>query len=323
MKRFFPLALVLLVLPLAACGAGGAGEAPPPLPLEVPGSLREEGETPPETPEPFQEDGETYLPLAEGLPGERITARETEEGLRLTEEGLTLDLRAGEALLYRRGYVTGAMSAPPLVREGGWYLPQSFCQPLAEGGSLFDRTLFFQDEIGAALENPQEPFSQQLLASIERPRSMGIEVPNLDPERVFVETPLSEYPAILTQELAAMGVQGASDRAYGEYIVLTQSRTVGEAQLTQFFLRELPGEDPARWTVSAYKQWQAERLLEDRMAALTEEERRFLEEKNISPEDWFWLWKTYPGSWTEQSDETLRGVLEDYYRAALAMATGT
>ena len=57
--------------------------------------------------------------------------------------------------------------------------------------------------------------------------------------------------------------------------------------------------------------------LEEVYAALTDEQRGFLEEKNILLEDLHWLEKEFYDSYIQRTDEELPEVIKGYYRMRL------
>ena len=319
-RRLLPLVGLLLLL--TACGGPARPDAEEPLPPVQDPAGQDPAADPPE---PFTQDGQRYLPVDAGLLGERIAFSAGEDGLELTEEFLELGFREGERYVYRRGYIVDAMWGPALLREGTWYLPESFCRRLLAPGSLFPGVTFFPDEIREALEDPEAEGSRALLAAIELPRSMGIEIPNIDPDRVFSLDPMADLPAELRQELGwLMGGEGDADgRVYGEYTTLLNARSLDAAGLRNEFLGEpaLAGEDPETWTAGQYKRWAGARREEERIGELSPEEQAFLTEKGILPADFFWIYKTYPGNFMDRSDEELRSVLTEYYQMALNYAT--
>lgn len=269
---------------------------------------------------PIQINGEAYLPVADALRGTNISFQLEEGQLRLSENGLDAVLRPDELYLYRRDYITAVLPTPFVLRDGEGYLPESFCQIFLSDGTLFDNLLFFKDEVSDAFKTPDNEQSQKLLAALELPRSMNIETPNLDAGRVFTEQLLSEYPKALSAELGEMGFADPQDYTYSEYVVLTEARTVEEAGLSPFFLRNeaLSKEDPAIWSVRAYKDWQAAEQLKVMEAGLTPQERAFLTDKGIRLEDLRYLQKSFYNDYMQHSDDELRSVIEKAYQMKLS-----
>lgn len=268
--------------------------------------------------------GETLVPLEEAVAGLDLSWRQEEESLFLNDGAVEIELRSGDYYVYRRGYVTDVLQNPMVLRDGVPHLPISFCnQYLSEGGDLCHAVqYFFKDEIRDALGDPTAAASQRILTMVSRPRSMGIETVNLDPDKIFEERELDDYPEALAAELTGMGVPNANERTYSEYRVLTEARTVARAGLADYFLERLPGEDPNEWTVEEFNAWEQARILEEQERSLTEEQREFLKEKNILIEDLHWLQKDYYDSYMEYPDEELRETIEAYYQFGLAKVMG-
>lgn len=268
--------------------------------------------------------GDTLVPLEEAVDGPELSWRLEGESLFLGDGAVEIELRSGDYYVYRRGYVTDVLQNPMVLRDGVPHLPISFCsQYLSEGGDLCHAVqYFFKDEIWDALGDPTASASQRVLAAVSLPRSMGIETVNLDPNKIFEERELDDYPEALAAELTGMGVPNAHKRTYSEYRVLTEARTVARAGLANEFLEDLPGEDPDDWTVGEYYAWQQSELLESRLADLTEEERKFVEEKDIQPEDLPVIQREFYFDFLSHTDEELKTVIEAYYQFALAKVMG-
>lgn len=312
MKRYRVCFLCGLFCLLAACGEKEPLEFGPVI------------QTPEATmPAFFQLDGVTYVSIETALGNADIQAEWRDHQLLLTEKGLEVILDPAQPYLYRRGYVVAVLSVNPVLQNDTIYLPETLCEELFGDGTLFNDILFFKDEITAALDSPEVEPGKSILSIVEKPRSMGISTPNLDFNRIFRETPLSEYPAELAEELSEMGVEDPQSYTYSEYLVLTESRSVEDAGLRKYFLayKELQNEDPSAWTVRQYTDWEQSRTIAEKESSLTEEQRAFLEEKDIRIEDLHWLQKDFYDSYTERSDEELREVIEAYYQFRLSMVT--
>ena len=308
MKKIVYSVLVLVLL-LSACTTPGAEVTPTPEPT---------------APASVEINGVTYLPLEDAVKTANIQMERRDDEIHLTEKGIEIVLRIGQPYLYRRGYVVAVLPGTPALQDGAVYLPETLCGELLGDGTLFNDILFFKDEVADALDAPDKEPGKSVLAAVELPRSMDISIPNLDTRRIFEEKPLSEYPAVLADELGSMGIKDAQNCAYSEYLVLTEARTVAEAGLEKYFLayEELQGEDPSAWTVRQYNAWEQAHTLAEQGAALTDEQRAFLEEKNIRIEDLHWLRKDYYDSYPEYSDEELRETIEGYYQMVLNSVTG-
>lgn len=266
----------------------------------------------------------TYVPL-QSVPDESGIEAEWREGqLVLTEKGIEVTLEAECPYLYRRGYLVAVLPSSPILKDETMYLSEALSQELFGDGTLLNDILFFKDEVATALEQSDVEPWKSILAAVELPRSMNVSVPNLDVDRVFQEKLLGDYPAVLAEELIAMGIENPTEYTYSEYILLTESRSVEEAGLKSFFLdnEALKEENPADWTVREYKDWQQAQLLAETEAGLTEAQREFVTEKNILLQDIQWLKKDFYNSYTECTDEELRETIEAYYQMSISYVTG-
>lgn len=269
--------------------------------------------------QPLQINGQSYLPLRAQLIDTNVTLEWKEDQLYLTEKGFEAVLQPGMPYLYRRGFIVAVLPDAFLEQDGEGYLSKAVWDVIFSDGTLLNDILFFKDEIADALKDSDSETSMVVLSEVELPRSMSIDIPNLNTKRIFEEKQLNEYPAIFTEELENMGVENAGTYTYSEYALMTKARSVKEAGLSQSFLRNkaLAQEDPAKWTVRAFKDWQTQMQLEEVYAALTDEQRGFLEEKNILLEDLHWLEKEFYDSYIQRTDEELPEVIKGYYRMRL------
>lgn len=318
-RRFFIKRIICigaaLLLTLSACG----NVTPFPSP-----TASTEPSTTSTVSESIEVDGVTYVPL-QSVPDESGIEAEWREGqLVLTEKGIEVTLEAECPYLYRRGYLVAVLPSSPILKDETMYLSEALSQELFGDGTLLNDILFFKDEVATALEQSDVEPWKSILAAVELPRSMNVSVPNLDVDRVFQEKLLGDYPAVLAEELIAMGIENPTEYTYSEYILLTESRSVEEAGLKSFFLdnEALKEENPADWTVREYKDWQQAQLLAETEAGLTEAQREFVTEKNILLQDIQWLKKDFYNSYTECTDEELRETIEAYYQMSISYVTG-
>jgi len=151
------------------------------------------------------------------------------------EDGLQIYLSINTPYIYRDTYIIGAMKSKPIRQGGKWYVPKDFydqflCAGNVKVPSIFNGALFFAQEIMTALyENCDGSFSKKLLDAILLPTSMGIGEPHLDMSRVFVETPLTEYPNTLMSEMKRLGIKNPEKLTYGEYAVINGTQSLASA----------------------------------------------------------------------------------------------
>ena len=151
------------------------------------------------------------------------------------EDGLQIYLSINTPYIYKDTYIIGAMKSKPIRQGGKWYVPKDFydqflCAGNVKVPSIFNGALFFVQEIMTALyENCDGSFSKKLLDAILLPTSMGIGEPHLDMSRVFVETPLTEYPNTLMSEMKRLGIKNPEKLTYGEYAVINGTQSLASA----------------------------------------------------------------------------------------------
>ena len=157
------------------------------------------------------------------------------DAVTFVEDGLQIYLSINTPYIYRDTYIIGAMKSKPIRQGGKWYVPKDFydqflCAGNVKVPSIFNGALFFVQEIMTALyENCDGSFSKKLLDAILLPTSMGIGEPHLDMSRVFVETPLTEYPNTLMSEMKRLGIKNPEKLTYGEYAVINGTQSLASA----------------------------------------------------------------------------------------------
>lgn len=283
---------------------------------------------------------ESSSPLFEEIQGKRyvnlsilaetsdIQVEAFAQGVRLSEDGLQINLSADSPLIFRGDVILAVMSAPVILENGVWYAPADFYEEfLCQGDkpSLFHGALFYGYEILEALAQPETPFHQKLLSAISLPTSMGLHVPHLDMARVFSETPLSAFPSELAETLKNLGYADAETFTYSEYEILSGMQTLSDAGLASTLnsYPELQNADPDKMTVAAFRAWQAQYDLEQYQAGLTDAEQEFLAEKSITIKDFQYLDRYFYGACLEQSDDALQEALTIYYDTDLAFLKTT
>lgn len=241
-----------------------------------------------------------YVCLNELIEGTDITMTAGDQTITLSEDGLTVELASSGKEVRRGGYIVGVMKDVPLIADDRVYIREDFfrdffCKAGSGEVSLFHGPPFFADEVIAALEQPDaSDFQIKLAAQVFLPTSMGIEIPRIDPARIFSENPMSSYSDVLTHELEGYGYTG--DYVYGEYVVIVESRSEKTA-------------DPAN----------GEQAILDRM---TEEQEAFFAEKQIQLADFYDLNSWFHGGFMEHTDQELIEALETCYRSKLALSLG-
>lgn len=291
----------LMLLTLCACGQQTPETtAPTTIPVET--TLPVEP-TVPETTQPVIP--ASYIPAEEMIKDSAIELTVEGNKILLTECGLTLEMTTDSNLVYRKGYIAAVMKGEPIIHEGVVYLHEDFfrmylCRDYTDPVSLFHGVLFHPEEVVAALENPHGvDFGVKLIQEVLLPTSMGIEIARIDPGRIFQDTPLDAYQGLYT-ELKGYGYEGTF--TFGEYTVIVNAQTLKAAGIS----------DDDVTTVGEYNRQQRE--VDERM---TEDQKAFLEEKQIQLYDYGYLFKWFNGDFMDRSDEELKAALEECYKTDL------
>ena len=154
----------------------------------------------------------------------------------------------------------------------------------------------------ALYENCDGSFSKKLLDAILLPTSMGIGEPHLDMSRVFVETPLTEYPNTLMSEMKRLGIKNPEKLTYGEYAVINGTQSLASAGMAAVTENnpELSGIDSNTMTVAEYTAWQQSNALQNF-------------KKGITLSDLSFLNRYFYGNYMEETDNNLRNALLQFY----------
>ena len=243
------------------------------------------------------------------------------DAVTFVEDGLQIYLSINTPYIYRDTYIIGAMKSKPIRQGGKWYVPKDFydqflCAGNVKVPSIFNGALFFAQEIMTALyENCDGSFSKKLLDAILLPTSMGIGEPHLDMSRVFVETPLTEYPNTLMSEMKRLGIKNPEKLTYGEYAVINGTQSLASAGMAAVTENnpELSGIDSNTMTVAEYTAWQQSNALQNFKKGLSTEAMDFAAKKGITLSDLSFLNRYFYGNYMEETDNNLRNALLQFY----------
>ena len=243
------------------------------------------------------------------------------DAVTFVEDGLQIYLSINTPYIYRDTYIIGAMKSKPIRQGGKWYVPKDFydqflCAGNVKVPSIFNGAHFFAQEIMTALyENCDGSFSKKLLDAILLPSSMGIGEPHLDMSRVFVETPLTEYPNTLMSEMKRLGIKNPEKLTYGEYAVINGTQSLASAGMAAVTENnpELSGIDSNTMTVAEYTAWQQSNALQNFKKGLSTEAMDFAAKKGITLSDLSFLNRYFYGNYMEETDNNLRNALLQFY----------
>ncbi|MBQ9536111.1 MAG: S-layer homology domain-containing protein [Clostridia bacterium] len=275
---------------------------------------------------PSDVNGASYFRLGDLETRSDITVEKAENAVFLVEDGLRVRLSADSVFIYRNDRIIAAMKDKPVLVDGSWCAPMSFyddflCAGGAKTPSLFNGTPYFAAEVLTALYGTADAaFAQKLLAAVSLPASMNIEEKHINMERIFTETPLTEFSESLIAEMHRFGIENPEGLAYGEYAVINGAQTLASAGMSAVTERypELSEADPNEMTVAEYTAWQRERDRQSYEDGLSAEEKAFAAQKGIALSDLSFLNKYFYGSYTEKDDAELKAALTQYYAADIA-----
>lgn len=323
-KMMLWMMTALLMLSFAGC-AGEPAETTAPTETTLPATepVLEES-TAPETAQPRTPDG--YVSVNEIIEGTDLTLSMEETSIFLSEDGLTIELIRGSKVVCRNGYVMAVMKRAPIVEGECVFIHEDFyldflCKEDSDDISLFHGVFFFPEEILAVIDAPDgSVLHQKIIAEVLLPTSMDIEIPHVDMNRAFQYRPLSEYPAVLAQELEGMGYRNAGEYTYTEYAIISGSQTLVKAGFSAGSTGDIPF-DPDM-TVWEYHKLASQKSKQDYLELITEEQRAFAEEKNLEMDDMWHLQRVFDqvnwGDYMKETDETLRAALVEYYEADIS-----
>ena len=255
------------------------------------------------------------------------------------EDEMQLDFVVGSLHVTRQGEIIDVMPQVPILDNQRLYLSvdwleESFGSAInrmddwielvdPEGASLYDVAMFFPDDLKMAMAHPELDSSKRLMAAIELPRSMNIEIPKIDPKKMMNTRPIVNYLPEFKIDLKDHGYtdEEIASISYGEYEILHSHWLLSEEMqsLALVYFPENTKEDVARWTCGELNERQMAEVAADWQARFTKEEWASLQERDIVEIDLIYLLKEFqqPATIVAQSDQALREVLEGYYEFGL------
>lgn len=175
--------------------------------------------------------------------------------------------------------------------------------------------------------------TSSLLSEVLQPVSMGIEIPKVDPSKVLdiYDRKISDMASreVYYENLAEHGFTDAemATMTRSEYDAL-ESTWLMDADfiaVAQKLYPELKNIDMTDWTIGKYDAYVKTKNAEQLKARFTAEQLAELEERNILVEDTFYLFKEFHNVDVilQQTDETIKEVLEGYYAFNLEHTLGS
>ena len=283
------------------------------------------------------DDGRTWYCLQDICRSGGIAVEEQGDCLLLRESGLTVELRLGDPYLRRDGLLMNSMTAAPMAQGGLVWVSPEVLSRLFTGGkavtpSLYRAVYFYEEEVLAAIADPETEHNRLVLEQVSLPTSMGIELVRVDRSRIFQDTPVADLSPLFASDLEYWGFADPGSLCYTEYTVAESAQTL-QTLLDKLYAEDpdlapySPFEssyDPALWTLGEYNRctqgkvrdpWLAAGL--DRSNPADAERIRFLEERDILPDDLSTLKKAFYNEYMSHTDEELREAIEARYQLEL------
>lgn len=174
-------------------------------------------------------------------------------------------------------------------------------------------------EIAEAIEhkNMRSMEYTSILNDVLLPASMGIEIPNINPESVYQTVDVYTLDASFSTALADHGIIRTS-MSYSEYEAIENTWLLPDDMIESIkrVYPELALIDMSDWTYGDYKNYSKEADYENALDGISAEQISSLEMRNIRIADLHYLIKEYHTieSILAQSDSALKQTLEDAYQ---------
>ena len=173
---------------------------------------------------------------------------------------------------------------------------------------------------------------QKLLKAVSKPTSLGITLPNVDPQKIVpAESPLlstlPQYETFRTELLAHRKTEEEiAVMTYAEYSAWYRTWLLSEGQIQEIkeHSSALKDRDLSGWTNGDWEDYQMELSYKNMLKKCSEEQLAELQQRNVQKEDLFALFKEYHQveSILAQTDETLKAYLESVYATNLDFSLG-
>ena len=248
---------------------------------------------------------------------------------------MQIDFKVGSLYVTRYGQIVDVMPQVPILQDQALYLSADWLEENfgdaierlddrmvildTESVSLYDIAKYFPDDLIFIVDHPDWDASKRVMAAIELPRSMGIEIPRIDPNKMMNMRPVRNYPPEFAYELLAHGFseEEIDSITYGEYEIIHSHWLLSEEmqELAIKYYPEYTLEDVSRWTYGELTMRQMADVDQAKRDRFSEAEWETLQERGIKERDISYLLKEFHQASTilEQSDEDLKRVLEGYY----------
>lgn len=196
---------------------------------------------------------------------------------------------------------------------------------MASGSSLPASRLYQPNEVTSAIAMIREGkvARSAVLDAVLMRTSMGITTPNIDPELIAKNIPISQLSSDFSEALVQHGVVPDGSMTLSEFEALeaTWPLTTEDVEIALRLYPELDYDRVSTWTYGDYLAYRRLVDLEDLKTRFTSSQLRELERRGIRIEDTFALFKEFhnPEVILAQSDETLKAKIALSYDVKLGM----
>jgi murein DD-endopeptidase MepM/ murein hydrolase activator NlpD len=162
-----------------------------------------------------------------------------------------------------------------------------------------------------------------VLDAVSMPTSMGITVPNINPQLIAKTTLISQLSSDFTEALVQHGVVADGSMTLSEFEVLeaTWPLTPEDVEIALRLYPKLDYDQVSTWSYGDYRAYRKQADLENLKSRFTGPQLRELRRRGIRIEDTLVLFKEFhnPDVILAQPDETLKAVIESSYNIKISM----
>lgn len=180
--------------------------------------------------------------------------------------------------------------------------------------------IFMPEDVSLALKDN----NKSLINQLELPRSMGIDIPNINMDRINFTKSINEYGVngtnYLKKDLLKYGyvTEDIKKLTYQDYKILSRTWPLEKEEIViaRRLYPELKNKDLSIWTKGDFEDYYSAADKSNLQYRFTNEQLQQLEEKGIKIADTFYLFKEFQDADTilSQTDEVLKETIKAYYQ---------
>lgn len=262
----------------------------------------------------------------------------TNDEVTIKQDGITLIIKPNLPYVYKDGYIMYVMQGVPIKENDQMNISLDFftdyleadlyvdnknrVQLLNQELSLYNVVKFLPKEVLGALYDNCYPYRDKILKAVELPRSMNIETPKLNNEKIVHTVSLDELSSVFKNELRQHGYsdEDIAGFSFNDYNVLhkTWKLDAEMISLTKSQFAELNNEDLTSWTYGDFQDYQSTHR---GSADITEQQKVQLNDRRILIEDVPYLLKDFYSidAILSQPDQVLKKKIEENYQVSIDM----